>query len=286
MKALISHIRNEEYMLQWWIPHHLQKFDEVVIINYGSTDNTVDMIREMAPHWHIVDAWDEKFDCFRCDEQIFSLEQQIQQQYPGTFTIALTITEFLVGNTKFLDRETGRHEKYILACQMCDRDEEMYVEPDPNIPLIKQRTFGYPEFYDETVKNDQQIYEQPIWKNFETGEYHVGWFSDLKVSPRYQRCIRNGAYSTYDIGRHYWRENIERRLKIACYYYSPITKKMIERKCRVQDNLNQQNIDDKFAYQHVGLTEETILRRMKHIRSFGRDLREEFEWLENLTFSD
>ena len=158
MKVLISHLRNEEYMLQWWIPHHLQKFDTAVIINYGSTDNTIDMIREMAPHWTIVDSWEEKFNCYTCDRQILQIETDIQQQYPGAFAVALTVTEFLVGNTQFLEKEEGQYIKYLLSCQMCDIDDHLYVEPNPHLPLIKQRTFGYPEFYDETVEDHQNLY--------------------------------------------------------------------------------------------------------------------------------
>jgi hypothetical protein len=278
MKVLISHIRNEEYMLNWWIPHHLEKFDEAYIIDYGSTDNTLDMIREMAPHWRIIKPFQEKFVSVDCDYQIFQIEQIIQAKYPGAVAMALTITEFLVGNTKFLDSVNGRYEKYILSCQMCDRDEELYVEPDPNISLINQRTFGYPEYYDETVQNEHDLFDLPIWKN------SIGKFTELKISPRYTRCIRNGPYSIFNIGRHYWEPglDIESRLKIACYYYSPMTKSMIERKCKLQENISQTDLDSELCYQHLGITEETILKRMKHIRSFGKDLREDFEKLEAL----
>lgn len=278
MKVLISHIRNEEYMLQWWIPHHLEKFDEAYIIDYNSTDNSLDMIREMAPHWRIVKPFREKFDSADCDSQIFQLEQITQVKYPGAFTLALTVTEFVVGNTKFLSGINGEYQRYILSCQMCDRDEEMFVEPDVNESLIKQRTFGYAEYYDETVKG-YDVYNLPIWKGA------TGAFSELKLSPRYMRRIRNGPYSTYSLGRHYWDDEspIENKLKIACYYYSPITKRMIERKCKVQENIGEHDLDHKLCYQHIGITEEEIIKRMKHVRSFGRDLRDEFEYLENLT---
>jgi hypothetical protein len=61
-----------------------------------------------------------------------------------------------------------------------------------------------------------------------------------------------------------------------------MTKSMIERKCKLQENISQTDLDSELCYQHLGITEETILKRMKHIRSFGKDLREDFEKLEAL----
>ena len=41
--------------------------------------------------------------------------------------------------------------------------------------------------------------------------------------------------------------------------------------------INTEDTRNKLGYQHNGITEETIFRRMMHIRSYGKDLREEFE---------
>jgi FkbM family methyltransferase len=38
MTTLIGHFRNEEYLLPWWLRHHVPMFDHGVLIDYSSTD--------------------------------------------------------------------------------------------------------------------------------------------------------------------------------------------------------------------------------------------------------
>jgi hypothetical protein len=48
MKTVISHFYNEEYMLPWWLKHHRQYFDHGILIDYGSTDKSLDIIKKIC----------------------------------------------------------------------------------------------------------------------------------------------------------------------------------------------------------------------------------------------
>lgn len=45
---LLSNIYNEEYLLPFWCTHHKSMFDHAVIVDYGSTDKSIDIIKEIC----------------------------------------------------------------------------------------------------------------------------------------------------------------------------------------------------------------------------------------------
>ncbi len=38
--TLVSHIFNEEYLIPFWLNHHKTMFDQIIIIDYNSTDKS------------------------------------------------------------------------------------------------------------------------------------------------------------------------------------------------------------------------------------------------------
>lgn len=89
--TLFSHFYNEELLLPFWIKHHQKLFDHAVLIDYGSTDNSVDIIRTLAPTWEIVRSRNEKFGAGPCDAEVMDHETRF-----GGWKIALNTTEFLL----------------------------------------------------------------------------------------------------------------------------------------------------------------------------------------------
>ena len=53
MRTVITHFYNEEYLLPWWLNHHKKYFDHGIMIDYGSTDKSVEIIKEICPNWEI-----------------------------------------------------------------------------------------------------------------------------------------------------------------------------------------------------------------------------------------
>ena len=45
--TIISHFYNEEYLLPFWLNHHKKYFTNAIMIDYDSTDNSVDIIKKI-----------------------------------------------------------------------------------------------------------------------------------------------------------------------------------------------------------------------------------------------
>jgi nucleoside-diphosphate-sugar epimerase len=91
---LISHFQNEEFFLPYWIQHHAPHFDHAVLIDFNSTDRSVDIIKRLAPlSWKVVPSrTGGAFDAEETDTQVMEWEKK----HPDDWHLALTTTEFLV----------------------------------------------------------------------------------------------------------------------------------------------------------------------------------------------
>ena len=91
MRTVICHFFNEEYLLPWWLKHHRGIFNHGIMINHGSTDRSIEIIRDLAPSWQLVNSTLTHFDPFLTDFEVMQYERHV----PG-WKIALNVTEFLM----------------------------------------------------------------------------------------------------------------------------------------------------------------------------------------------
>ena len=147
MKTVICHFYNEEWLLPWWLKHHKQIFDHGVMINYASTDRSVEIIKELCPHWAIIDSRNANFaDSVAIDKEVMDIEKVV-----GGWRMALNVTEFLYGNTDYLKSyvENPAPTQYLIGnyvfVDMEDPDRGQTIL-DHNYPLWKQRYWGYDDF--------------------------------------------------------------------------------------------------------------------------------------------
>lgn len=142
MPTLISHFYNEEFLLPYWVRHHLPLFDRAVLIDYDSTDRSVEIVRELAPHWEVRPTDRADFDAHHLDHQV----QSIEREFEG-WKMALNVTEFLMAPD--LPERLSRYESEGIGCVgitsviMVDRPEDRPVSVDPNVPLYLQCRYGY-----------------------------------------------------------------------------------------------------------------------------------------------
>lgn len=140
MPTVISHIYNEEFMLPYWVKHHRRLFNHGIIIDYHSTDSSMDIVRELAPDWTIVKTRNEFFVEPAIGEEVEFYEKQI-----SGWKMALNVTEFLL-----LDDLAG----YCKTLEIADRagirtNGVIMVDPVEKRgqcsaqPLLLQKTFGY-----------------------------------------------------------------------------------------------------------------------------------------------
>ena len=197
---LTSHFFNEELLLPYWIRHHAHMFDKVVLIDYSSTDRSVQIIKELAPpNWIVVNSSVPEFGAVELDKQVMS----VQKSHPDYWHIALTTTEFLVhadlrGSLAVLDgerpmriravmmagndsRPLGRYKDLATQRSLCTINANLKSKLNLNLNLNLNAT-GYERF----------IFGGPFMKfewTYEPGRHDMTWVRKGKRPTRCGPCM-------------------------------------------------------------------------------------------------
>lgn len=241
-KTIIAHFYNEEYLLPYWLEHHKNKFDHGVMINHGSNDKSIEIIKNLVPNWEIVNSELKYFDAYLTDFEVQKIEENI-----AGWKICLNISEFLVGD---LDKELNScdvKEITIPAIIMTDIDNKE-IRND----LLSEKPFGIEENQISIVLFD---FYQLIHKFRFFGVLKLIFqILFLKVSQlilgktfvkytkyyiKRARLLHSQRIGQYSKGRHNWvfKSKRSKYLKILWYNYSPFTNKMVERKLDAKTRL-------------------------------------------------
>lgn len=231
MRTIITHFYNEEYILPWWLEHHKKYFDEGILINYGSTDRSVDIIKKICPNWYVFPSKFPKFDCHWLEYEMMWYERQVKG-----WRIALPTSEFVVGDIFGLTPYISERLQWI-------------------IPTI---VFSA---YDPKGSLDQS---KPLWNQITTGRH----YKDLASKNAWQcRSLHNYNDIFYNAGRHFSNENTE-RVMIFKYSNVLIGDAMIKRKLQIQEKVSDN--DKRAAVTHTSvesdkLTEENLLYNLNYL---------------------
>lgn len=239
MRTIISHFYNEAYLLPWWLRHHVPLFDYGVMINHGSTDHSVDIIRELAPHWRIVNSSLLTFDAYMTDFEVMTYEREI----PG-WKIALNTTEFLVPSldlnvVQSVLQENGKTgiacSGYILVDEQPDRSYTY------DLPLVKQAHWGFSDNSDIP------------------GEKRIAMNLGI-TQPSRNRFFHCNPVGMYYPGRHSsFHPDSNSRLEglmIFHYAYAPWNEPGIARKLGIKGRLSEQDIRRGWGVQHLKRQDE------------------------------
>ena len=237
MNTVLCHFYNEEYLLPWWLNHHKKMFDHGIMIDYHSTDNSREIIKKICPSWDILTSRNLDFEAVKVDEEVFDIEKNLDG-----WRICLNITEFLLGDISKL-KQKNDEDIFIDSMTMVDKPDEEFVEPDPKLCLLTQRTFG--------------IYPTNIQENIYA----------YRALRRMSKIAK-----PYTVGRHYYNCKIDADFLIACYYYSPYTENLIKRKIQIGDRIPECDKLRNFGWQHLNLDKQILYTRMKDTQSKSRDL--------------
>tara|TARA_B100001250_G_scaffold181214_1_gene155885 strand:- start:199 stop:945 length:747 start_codon:yes stop_codon:yes gene_type:complete len=223
MKSIISHFYNEEYLLPWWLNHHKKYFDYGLMINYASTDRSVEIINKICPDWKVVDSVNKEFAAKDCDEEVEHYEKKI-----SGWKICLNITEFLVGDFSLLNTD-NKNEYYIPAFYFIDDQDHNY--PDKNIPLHEQLFNGID--YDDNI------------------------------SIRKLRCMHNSVMSYVPGRHFDNYDQMTDKFIIFNYGFAPMNEYFIQRKLQIQHRVPSKDIEQGWGWQHTnkggGLLREDII---------------------------
>jgi len=186
----MCHVYNEEYMLPWFLNHHKNIFDHGIIIDYHSTDRSVEVIRELCPTWDIVTSRNPDFAADNIDYEVLDIEKDIEG-----WRICLNVTEQIIGDYSILDDKPGQ---YLLPTYFfVDTDRQNTASHD--LPIYKQKTHGfdYKKYFAErrarSIHNHMVQYPIP-GRHFETYTtdklviFYYGWcpFDDRTIARKLQ----------------------------------------------------------------------------------------------------
>lgn len=215
-KTLISHFFNEEYLLPWWLNHHKKFFNDAILIDYNSTDNSCDIIKEICPNWKIIKTQNSHFDSRAIDLEVTEIEKSITG-----WRICLNTTEFLVGDYSIIDTLKNKKQLFI--------SNFIFVDNTTNI-----------------LDSNKSIYDQ-IFNGFHDNGYN----SDIGLGGRSLRSLHN-TYIRYPYkgGRHFFNKNSVNNLYIFYYGYLLGIEQIIQRKLQIQTKMSNQEIKTLSQYRH------------------------------------
>ncbi|MDP9995608.1 hypothetical protein J2W28_001696 [Variovorax boronicumulans] len=232
MRTVICHFFNEEYMLPWWLRHHLSLFDHGVLIDHGSTDNSVEICRTLAPEWRVVRSRLTHFDAFLTDLEVMNYENEL----PG-WKIALNVTEFLMSSSPLAEVERfllDSGKKGCGASGMLMVDPNPGSQPDPDKPLPLQQHFGI----------DDNAIADPADR------------AALAMShaPQRNRFYHRLQVGMYQPGRHHsYHPDAATRLfdlMIFHYGYAPWNDQMKQRKMQIAGKILPEHLINQWGGQH------------------------------------
>lgn len=241
-KTILSHFYNEEYLLPFWLNHHKKYFDHGIMINYGSTDSSVDIIKEICPNWEILDTRYEYFYAPWVEEEIVELEKNIEG-----WRMVVNTTEFLFGNYDLLT-DTYVNTQYLISSHvMVDTTEQEFTEIKED--LFKERQFGLHRHNHFGIRSARSLHNYLINYPEVTGPgRHF-------ITPT---CPCEGQRVTEDFF-------------ILWYGFSPFTEKLIDRKLQIQTK----NLPNGGWTGGHDINRDTLIGIFKSYQSKVEDLSEE-----------
>lgn len=202
MKTVITHMYNEEYLLPWWLEHHKRMFDHGIIIDYDSTDRSVEIIKDICPHWQVVKSVNRDFNAENVDVEIMQYESQIEG-----WRICLNVPEFVMGDVDRLIDGVTESTQFLMP-------SVSFWEWNPDGVL--------------TTNN-------PLWEQTSLG---ISYLTDFQI--RRGRSIHNMKNVKYTVGRHYDHFNTE-DLIVFHYANCIASKGMLDRRLQIQHRIPSQD---------------------------------------------
>lgn len=240
MKTILSHFYNEEYLLPWWLEHHKKYFDHGILIDYHSTDRSVEIIKSICPDWQVVTTVNDCFDARKVDQEIMQYESQV-----SGWKITLNTTEFLHGDFNILNDDDEK-KQYLIGSLFFVSNPEVDEYPDTSIPLHCSITTAL---------------------DFNLAEHNI----------RGTRSIHNHNV-VYDIGRHRsygpCQQHLTNDLKIFYYGFAPYNEKVLQRKLQIQDKMPETDKSLGLGVQHI-VAKNELIDRWKFLYSGAIDVLDE-----------
>jgi UDP-glucose 4-epimerase len=218
--TLLTNIFNEEYLLPFWLHHHKNMFDDIIIIDYHSTDNSLNICKSICPNCKIITTRNNCFEAESIDKEFMDIENSIEG-----IKIVLNTTEFLISEIPI---------------------KELF---DDGIEISYGFMVHTP--YSKNTYNISNCYE--LFNNLLNNDivYHYD---------RYYRILHNYPNGNYHIGRHYTHNQCYTvdKVYVLWFGYYPLNEQLLKRKLQIGQNVPDSDINNGRGYQHK-YTKDKIL---------------------------
>jgi 2-polyprenyl-3-methyl-5-hydroxy-6-metoxy-1,4-benzoquinol methylase len=150
--VLIMHFYNAEALLPYWIRNHAPFFDEAILVDYHSTDDSVSVIRRIAPSsWRVVASANEQQDV--TNNTLVNEELQWYAKLnPDAWIVTLDVSEFLVTTSlrdaiiakQQNDAQTDEHINTLQIPKLYAFNQEgIVLGSDDSSLLLKHSSVGF-----------------------------------------------------------------------------------------------------------------------------------------------
>ena len=237
-------------MLPWFLNHHKQIFDHGVMIDYHSTDRSVEIIKEICPTWTIVTSRNPDFQADTIDTEVNDIERDIDG-----WKICLNVTEQLIGDYSILD--DGPKQWLIPSIFMVDCNREQAVTYDK--PLYEQKFDGF--MFSDSQQNflerrSRSLHNVPI--------YYPATSTPQCMAP----------------GRHWNLYNTD-QLVTLYYGWCPMTDEGFARKLQIQTQIPLIDRQLNRGFHHITHKETLTYRLENEFIPRSRDLTKEINYYVN-----
>lgn len=212
--TLLTHIFNEEYLLPFWLQHHKNLFDDLIVVDYNSTDSSIDICKRLWPGCTIRQSRNEFFGADEVDQEIMDIENDL-----SGVKMVLNTTEFL----------------------FCQKPIKQIFTNTP-IPIIYSvqayEPYSKEEYNPETLET---LIGTVLQDNF---TFH---------KDRGCRIIHNYKNGAYVVGRHGTKNKCVfhlPELSILWFGFYPMNEKVLKRKLQIGSRIPQKDKERGFGTQH------------------------------------
>jgi UDP-glucose 4-epimerase len=234
--TLLTNVFNEEYLLPFWLLHHRDMFDNIIIIDYHSTDNSMEICKKLCPKCKIITTRNQYFDAEDIDKEFMDLENSIEG-----IKMVLNTTEFLV-------------------CEKPIKEIFSNVDSSVSFNIVCDSPYSKNTYH---INNNYELFSNLLNND-------VVWHND-----RLTRQIHNFPNGKYHVGRHYTNNPITntKEMYVIWFGYYPLNDKLLNRKLQIKDNIPQRDKDRGFGFHHF-TPKEKMLEYNEQRANTGKPLSE------------
>jgi Glycosyl transferase family 2 len=235
--TVLTNIYNEEYLLPYWLEHHKSIFDHGIIIDYRSTDRSVQICKEICPTWEVRTSVNPTFSAIEIDAEFMDIEKSL-----GGIKVILNTTEFL-----YIDKPLSLIFEGRGPCSLGVRAYGPYSLQEEYPTTLRELEMCV--LKDDVVFGCEYTRGRRQVHTFPTGNYGLG------------------RHTTYNPSKE------TDNLAILWLGYFPWNQQLIDRKLQIKQNIPESDVHKGYGYHHFYDVKKLQTIREEWCRN-GRPLQE------------